>query len=104
MGGRMKLSKVYKAKTFKEAKSLCPKGYRMLKLSELVKLAEDKHEIIFDTEQGDWIFFWSSTLYKDISVRRLGRDGDGYWGAVWDDLAYSCEYGRVFFIKEEKAS
>lgn len=96
----MKLSKVFKAKTYEEAQKLCPKGYRIPEIWELVKLACENHPIIVDTEKGDWIFFWSSTKYRDFGVRRVDRGGGGGWVGGWGDLAGSDDAGRVVFVRE----
>lgn len=98
----MKLSKVYKARTFKEAKKLCPKGYRMLEIWELMKLACEKHPIIFDTDKDKGIFFWSSSLIRQDIILSLYRDVDGFWLAFWDCLSNSGDFDRVFFIKDVK--
>lgn len=100
-GIEMKLSKVFKAKTYEEAQKLCPKGYRMPEIWELVKLACENHPIIVDTEKGDWIFFWSSTKYKDFGVRGLDRYRGGGWSAGWNVLADSGDGGRVVFVREK---
>lgn len=100
----MKISKVYKAKTFEEAKKKCPKGYRLPEIWELVKLACEGEKKIFKTDKGKFIFFWSSSLYRKHSVRRLYRDWGGswgaYWGAYWGGLDDSYAYGRVVYVKE----
>jgi hypothetical protein len=98
----MKLSKVYKAKTYEEAKKLCPKGYRMPEIWELVKLACENNKIIFETEKDKWIFFWSGTIYRNTSVPRLSRGRYGYWVAYWYGLALSLDAGRVVYVKIEK--
>ena len=97
----MKLSKVYKVSSFEEAKKLCPKGYRMLEIWELVKLACEKNKIIFETEKGSWIWFLSKTQEGDF-IRGLYRSRNGSWGANWNDyLDYFGEGCRVIFMKEE---
>ena len=97
----MKLPKVYKAKTFEEAKELCPKGYRLPEIWELVKLACENNKKIFETEKEKWIFFWSNTKYKDYGALRLYRYADGYWVAVWGDLDDSSGDGWVVYVKED---
>ena len=90
----MKLSKVYKAENLKEARKICPKGYRLPKIWELVKLACEKNKKIFDTEECKWIFFWGET-------HRLARDINGDWNALWYDSFNPNANGRAVFIKEE---
>ncbi|MBU0978073.1 MAG: hypothetical protein KKD18_06655 [Nanoarchaeota archaeon] len=97
----MKLSKVYKVSSFEEAKKLCPKGYRMLEIWELVKLACEKNKSIFETEKGSWIWFLSKTQEGHF-IRRLYRLRGGDWGAGWDgSLGDFNEPCRVIFMKEE---
>jgi len=93
----MRLSKVYKAKTREEAIKLCPKGYRLPEIWELVKLACEGNKKIFDTEKGSWIFFWGKT-------HRLCRDIYGCWGADLGSPFYSDADGRVVFVKDLKPS
>ncbi len=97
----MKLSKVYKAKSFGEAEALCPEGYEMLEIWELFELAAKNHPIIFETEKEKWIFFFSKTRYKDDSFCVVIRNGDGYWYAGWSGLDDSDVDGRVFFKEKE---
>ena len=95
----MKLSKVYKVKNYEEALEKCPKGYRMLEIWELVKLASEKNKVIFETEKGNWIWFLSKTKKGDY-FRRLSRDRGGPWDAGWggdlDDFFGGC---RVVYQK-----
>lgn len=97
----MKLSKVYKAKTYEEAQKKCPKGYRIPKLWEVMKLGEEKHKKIMKTEEGSWIFFWSSSEHlgeQGVLIRDWYSDlGARYW-----DLVYSDADGRVVYVKEEE--
>lgn len=96
----MKLSKVYKAETYKEVQKKCPKGYRLPEIWELVKLACEKNKIIFETEKGNWIFFWSNKLDGDY-YQRLNRLTDGDWDTGWYDIGDSYSDGRVVYIKED---
>ncbi len=100
----MKPSKVYKAGTYKEAEKLRPKGTRIPKIKELVRLAYKRNKNIFETESGKRIFFWSST--RNLSgIRVLGRGKYGGWGTKWRSSHYSGSRGRVVFMKgEEKFS
>lgn len=98
MTKQIKLSKVYKALNYEEALKLCPKGYRIPEIWELVKLACENNKVIFETEKGKWIFFWSDTKYRN-NDRRLLRYRYGNWSADWDNLDYSNENGRVVFVK-----
>ena len=97
----MKLSKVYKAKNYDEAVKKCPKGYRMLEIWELVKLACEGEKKIFETEKDRWLAFWSKTLYGDYGARRLSRNRYGYWGAYWGNLSNTEAGGRVIYVKED---
>lgn len=97
---KMKLSKVYKAKTYEEAEKLCPRGYRIPKIWELVKLAEEKNKKIFETEKESNIFFWSSSLDGN-GLHRLSRGRYCYWYAIWYYLYSSNKDGRVVYVKED---
>lgn len=95
----MKLTKPIKVTSFKEAQEKCPKGYRLLHLWELVKLAEEKHPVIFETEKGKWIWFLSGFVEDEI-VRWLARRRGG-WDAGWlgrlGDFDEGC---RVVYVKK----
>jgi hypothetical protein len=95
----MEITEPIKCKTYQEAVDNCPKGYRMLEIWELVKFACENNNVIFETEKGFWIFFWSSTKVKD-GVLRLCRDCYGGWDALWDYLGDSGDDGRVVYFKE----
>lgn len=101
----MKLSKIYKAKTYQKSERLCPKGYRMPYLWELIKLIEEgKGENILNHEKGEWRWFWckqNKNDKKEKIIHGLGRYTDGSWLALWYDLAYSNADGRVIFVKED---
>jgi len=80
-------SRVFKAETYEQAENLCPKGYRMLEFWQLIKLAQEKHPIIFETEKGSFIFFHGK---KDNYLHRLNRGTYGGWlgvRATWAILA-----------------
>lgn len=97
----MKITKPKICKSYEEAIDGCPKGYYLPKLWELIKLQEEKGD--FDNiEKGKWISFWTSTLYKNIGARRLGRDVDGGWDASWVSLANSDDNGRVVYFKKAR--
>lgn len=97
----MKLSEVFNAESFQEAKDKCLKGYRLPEIWELVKLACEKNEAIFETEKGNFIFFWSNTLVGDNRARKLGRYRYGVWYANWGGLSDSDVGGRVVYFKDE---
>lgn len=96
-----KYSKVFKAETYKEARKLCPKGYRMLEICELVRIGREEHPIIFDTEKGKCISFWSSTKTKN-GVHRLYLNRNLDVDTNYGDLTVSSGDGRVFFVKVEE--
>lgn len=96
----MKLSKIYKAETFEEAKKKCPKGYYLPPRWELIKLLDEgKGKKLLNAEKG-YRFFWSSTIINDYVACAVLYVDRG-WGSRDELLVRSDDYGRVVYIKEE---
>ena len=94
----MKLSKIYKARTYKRAKSLCPKGYYLPERWELMKLLDEgKGKKLMNAEEG-WRFFWSNTVIRNL-VACANLYSDGSWNSVYEGLVRSDDVGRVVFFK-----
>lgn len=96
------------AKTYQDAKNLCPKGYRLPTRWELCRIFE-KMENRKKLSDGSYIFFWSS-LIEDKYVRGLCLDRDLDVFSYYDGLTNSDDggldgsndNGRVVFVKEMK--
>ena len=80
--------------SYDEAEKLCPKGWRIPKIWELVEIYLTSG-LIKGYEKGTWRMFWAD------GVRRLCRSSEGFWGA-YDGSRNSFDCGRVVFVKEEK--
>ena len=86
------------AHSYDEAEKLCPKGWRIPKIWELIKIHTESN-LIENYEKGQFRIFWSSTK-GEYGVRRLGRCGGGVWFAR-DDLRGSGSGGRVVFVRRK---
>ena len=88
------------AETYKEARELCPKGFRLPEQWELFLITRNikNRKLLSD---GEFMFFWSSTV-EDEYVRGLSLNRNLDVVAGGGDLADSDDGSRVVFVKENK--
>lgn len=103
----MKLSKTYKAETYEDAEKLCPKGYRIPFLWELIKLAQEgKLKKLLNEEDGKFRMFWTMKTAEENSLRVFvacaGLCVGRFWYSGIVRLGHSYGSGRVVFVKVEK--
>jgi hypothetical protein len=82
-----------------------PKGFRLIKVWELMKLLESKERDKFlDSYKSKYNWFWcEQTTYAKANnyFSWLYMDGDLYIGSNSEYLASSYSDGRVVFVKLE---
>lgn len=100
----MRLSKIYKVKTYKEAEKKCPKGYRPPYLWELIKLIQEQPKLLIPKE--GWVLYFTKQTEAD-KKRNIFRGAylleNGYWYSDSNYLGYSSGNGRVVYVEEAGA-
>jgi hypothetical protein len=85
---------------------VCPKGFRKIKIWELIYIFESDYcDEFLGKDKDEWISVWcEQTKYakKNNYAVRSYRAGIGYWCADSGDLAVSGAYARVVFVRDLK--
>ena len=86
-----------------------PKGFRLIKLRELLFIWETEkyRKVLFEgyLKNPDYYIFYCEQLWNDKQNERsrwLVLDWDLVLGSCWDHLGDSSSYGRVVFVREKK--
>jgi hypothetical protein len=79
-----------------------PKGYRLIKASEVAILLESNEALEFLGDYSERYNLFLCEKNKKEDVPRVCRDKDGYWDVIWYNLDISDSIGRVVFVKEKE--
>lgn len=81
-----------------------PKGFRLIKIWELIYILESKYcDRFLGKFKDSWNCFWcEQNKYSKENNLACGVDRSrfGSWDAYWDRFDYSDDFGRVVFVKK----